>query len=156
MSKKSLYALSLMLLILLAACGQTEEQTTTPPPDAAAPPPPAPEPVGVTAGTIDVGKAVGPDKRVTAPVSSFAKGDTIYASVDTTGTGTATLKATWTYKKGGQWTPVTDDQIQTITPTGPATTEFHISKPGGWPAGEYQVELFLDGKPIGTKTFTVA
>lgn len=154
MSKKCFYALSMMLLILLAACGQTEEQTT-PPPDAAAPPPPAPEPVGISAGTIDVGKAVGPDKRVTAPASSFAKGDTIYTSVDTTGTGTATLKATWTYKKGGQST-VVNEETQTITPTGPATTEFHISKPGGWPAGEYQVELFLDGKPIGVKTFTVA
>jgi len=155
MSKKCFYVLSMLLLILLAGCGKADE-TTTPVPDTAPAPAPAPEPVGVNAGTIDVGKAVGPDKRVTAPTATFAKGDTIYASVDTTGSGTATLKATWTYKKGGQWTPVADDQIQTITPTGPATTEFHISKPGGWPAGEYQVELFLDGKPIGTKTFTVA
>ena len=155
MSKRTLYALSMLLLILLAACAKTDEQTT-PLPEAAPPPAaPAPEPVGVNAGLIDVGKAVGPDKRVTAPTSSFAKSDTIYASVDTTGTGTATLKATWTYKKGGQSTVLSED-TQTITPTGPATTEFHVTNPKGWPAGEYQVELFLDGKPIGVKTFTVA
>jgi len=101
-----------------------------------------------------VGKAIGPDKKITAPVESFAKGDTIYASVDTTGTGTATLKAKWTYKKGDQ-TTVVNEESQTINASGPATTEFHVSKPGGWPAGDYQVELFLDDKPIGMKMFTV-
>jgi len=30
-----------------------------------------------------------------------------------------------------------------------------VSKPGGWPAGEYQVELFLDDKSIGVRSFTV-
>ena len=91
---------------------------------------------------------------MSAPVEAFAKGDTIYASVETTGTGTATLKAKWTYKKGDQTTAV-NEESQTITPAGPATTEFHISKPGGWPAGQYQVEVFLDDKPIGVKNFTV-
>jgi hypothetical protein len=53
-------------------------------------------------------------------------------------------------------TVVNEDPPQTIMPTGPATTEFHVSKPGGWPAGEYQVEVFLDDKTVGKKTFTVA
>jgi ABC-type Fe3+-hydroxamate transport system substrate-binding protein len=151
MSRKCLYALSTLLLILLTACGKTEEQpapTTEPAPGA------APSPAGISAGAISLGKAVGPDKKVSAPVEAFAKGDTIYASVETTGTGTATLKAKWTYKKGDQTTVVSEDP-QTITPTGPATTEFHISKPGGWPAGQYQVEVFLDDKPVGVKNFTV-
>ena len=60
---------------------------------------PAPAPAGISAGTISLGKAVGPDKKVSAPVEAFAKGETIYASVETTGAGTATLKAKWTYKK---------------------------------------------------------
>jgi hypothetical protein len=152
MSKKGLYVLNLLLLILVTACAKKEEQPA-PAPEPAPAPAPAP-PAGVNAGTIDVGKAVGPDKRVSTPAATFAKGDTIYTSVDTTGSGTATLKATWTYKKGGQST-VVDDQSQTIMPTGPATTEFHISKPGGWPAGDYQVEVFLDGKSVGVKNFTV-
>jgi hypothetical protein len=105
---------------------------------------------------INVGKAVGPDKKVTTPTEAFTKGDTFYVSVDTMGSGTATLKAKWTYHKGGQMTVVNEDPPQTIMPTGPATTEFHVSKPGGWPAGEYQVEVFLDDKTVVKKTFTVA
>ena len=152
MSKKCLYALSTLLLILLTACGSSKEEQPAPASEPA--PSAAPSPAGISAGAISLGKAVGPDKKVTAPVEAFAKGDTIYASVETTGTGTATLKARWTYKKGDQTTVVSEDP-QTITPTGPATTEFHISNPKGWPAGQYQVEVFLDDKPIGMKNFTV-
>jgi hypothetical protein len=154
MSKKYLCALSMLLLILFTSCGKKEETKPAPVPETAPAPPPAP-PAGVQAGAIGLGKAIGPDKKVTTPAESFAKGDTFYVTVDTTGTGTATLKAKWTYHKGGQVT-VVDEQPKPINPTGPATTEFHVSKPGGWPAGEYQVELFLDDKPIGMKSFTVA
>jgi hypothetical protein len=42
-----------------------------------------------------------------------------------------------------------------IAPTGPATTEFHISKPSGWPAGKYKVEISADGAPAGSKEFEV-
>ncbi len=84
----------------------------------------------------------------------LGKKDTIYASVDTTGASTATLKAKWTYRKGGQDSVVKED-TQTIAPTGHATSEFNISKPDGWPAGDYQVEIFVDGKSVQTKTFTV-
>jgi hypothetical protein len=152
MSKKCLYALSMLLLILLTACGKKEEP---PAPTTETAPAPAPVPAGISVGTISLGKAVGPDKRVSAPVETFAKGDTIYASVETTGAGTATLKAKWTYRKGDQTTPV-DEQSQPITPAGPATTEFHVSKPTGWPAGQYQVEVFLDDKSVGVKNFTVS
>src|SRR6187397_389649 len=98
MSTKGLSVLSLLLLVLLTACAKKEEKPV-PAPEATAPAPAPAPPAGVNASTIDVGKAVGPDKRVTAPAGTFAKGDTIYTSVDTTGSGTATLKATWTYKK---------------------------------------------------------
>jgi hypothetical protein len=71
-----------------------------------------------------------------------------------TGSGTAKLTAKWTFKKDDKQVPV-KEETQTIAPTGPATSEFHISKPDGWPAGEYQVEILVDDKPAGTKTFTV-
>ncbi len=142
MKRKSLYISGLLLVILLAACGKKEETTTIAPTPA---PAPAPEPAGVTAGSITLGKAIGSDKKVTAPAETFAKADTIYASVDTNGVGTATLQAKWTYVKGAQTTPV-NEESQTIMPTGPATTEFHVQKPGGWPAGDYRVEVFLDDK----------
>jgi len=35
-------------------------------------------------------------------------------------------------------------------------TEFHISKPGGWPEGDYKVEVMLNGASAGTKSFKVS
>jgi hypothetical protein len=34
-------------------------------------------------------------------------------------------------------------------------TEFHISKPDGWPAGKYSVVISIDGKPAGSQDFEV-
>jgi hypothetical protein len=150
MKQKCLIALLACLLISWTGCSKAEEPKPAPEPV----PAPAPAPAGVTAGTINLGKSIDADKKVAAPMETFAKGDTIYVTVDTTGTGAATLKAKWTYSKGGQTTVVSEDS-QTISASGPATTEFHVSKPGGWPAGDYQVELWLNDQSIGTKTFTV-
>jgi hypothetical protein len=129
-----------------------------PPPPAPAPaaqvqtPPPAP--AVVTVANISLGKALGADKKVTAATDTFAKDDTIYAVVETTGTGTATLKAKWTYHKGDKSASVNEGS-QTISASGPAASEFHISKPDGWPPGDYQVEISLNDKAVGTRKFAV-
>ena len=153
------YALAVLtaLTLALGACGKKEEAPkveSIPDPTPAPAPATPPAAEGVTAGSIAVGNAVGADKKVTQAGDSFGKKDTIYVSIDTTGTGTAKLRAKWSYKKNGQEVPVKDDS-ETISPSGPATSELHVSKPDGWPAGDYQVEVFLDEKPVGTKTFTV-
>jgi hypothetical protein len=150
-------ALAAAAAFALAACGKKEPPPPPPPAPAPAPAPapvPPPAPVGVTLSAITLGKAVGADKKVTAATEAFAKGDTIHASIDTAGAGTATLAAKWTYTKEGKTVPVKEDSA-TITATGPATTEFHISKPDGWPTGDYAVEILLDGKPVATKSFRV-
>jgi hypothetical protein len=148
-------ALMVAAAIALAACGKKE----APPPPAPAPAPvvaPAapPAPAGVTLASVTLGKAVGADKKVSAATETFAKGDTIHASIDTTGAGSATVVAKWTYSKDGKTAPVKEESA-TITPTGPATTEFHISKPDGWPTGDYQVEILVNGSSAATKSFKV-
>ena len=50
--------------------------------------------------------------------------------------------------------PVKEDSAA-IAPTGPATSEFHISKPDGWPVGTCHVEIAVDGKPVDTRSFKV-
>jgi hypothetical protein len=140
----------------LAACKKDPPPAPAPAP---APPPtapaPAPAPAGVSVSSATLGSAVGADKKVTAPKESFAKNDTIYVAVDTSGSGTATVKAKWTYiGKDGKSTPVKEDS-QTIQASGPSTTEFHISKPDGWPVGDYQVEVLVDDKVVQTKRFSV-
>jgi hypothetical protein len=144
--------------IVLAACGKKEPPPPPPPPPAPAPapapPPPPPPPAGVTLSSVSLGKAVGADKRVSAATEVFAKGDTIHASIDTTGAGSATVLAKWSFSKDGKTVPVKEESA-TINATGPATTEFHISKPDGWPAGDYQVEILVNGKTAATKSFRV-
>jgi hypothetical protein len=150
-------ALAAAAVVALAACGKKEPPAPQPPTPAPAPAPapaPTPAPAGVTLSAVTLGKAVGADKKVSAATEVFAKGDTIHASIDTTGTGSATLVAKWTYTKDGKTVPVKEDTA-TITPTGPATTEFHVSKPDGWPTGDYQVEILIDGKSAATKSFKV-
>ena len=153
----SLIALSLAGALALAACGKKEETpppaATTPPATTTPPPSTAMTPAqGVTVASVDLGTAVGPDQKVTSPTTTFGPKDTIYAAVSTTGTASnATLGAKWTYQDG----QTVNDSSQTIAPAGPAVTTFHISKPDGWPAGNYKVEISLDGKSVSSKDFTV-
>lgn len=152
METKILFTLLVSTALALGACGKKEEPKTAP---ASAPAPaPAPLPAGIAVSSVNLGNAIGADNKVTVATDTFARTDTMYASVDTTGSGTAKLDAKWTYHKGGDIAVVQEDTM-TITTMGPATNEFHVSKPDGWPAGDYQVEVMLDGKSVGTRKFTV-
>lgn len=157
--KQSIRYLMIAALALGIAGCKKEAPPPPPPPPAPAAPAPAPKveapaPAPVTVGNITLGNAIGADKKVAASMDTFAKSDTIYASVETSGTGTATLKAKWTFHKGEQ-TAAVSEASETIASTGPAVTAFNISKPSGWPPGEYQVEIYLGDKSMGTKKFTV-
>ena len=107
---------------------------------------------GVHVSKIDIGRSLTADKTINDNTDSFKPNDTIYASIVTEGTAaTATLKARWTYQEG----QVVNESTQTIAPTGNARTEFHISKPDGWPTGKYKLEVFLNGSSAATKDFEV-
>jgi hypothetical protein len=108
---------------------------------------------GVRVTHIDVGRSIAADKTIGEKTDSFRPADTFYVSVKTDGSGpNATLTARWTYQDG----QVVDESGQNIAPTGGATvTEFHLSKPDGWPAGGYKVEVLLNGASAGTREFKV-
>ena len=153
-SRQTFFSLGLCFaLMIFSACGKSEpppaQQAAAPQPAAPAPPPAAP---AVTVTAIELGNQIDADKRVTRQITAFAPTDTIYVSVVTTGaTPSATLTAKWTYQDG----QTVNESTQTIAPTGPVATEFHISKPDGWPAGTYKVEVSLNGRSTGTKEFEV-
>jgi len=138
-SKAFHLSLCLALLMMIAACRGGANTTTG------------------TAGAVRVtdvtlGRSVGGDKAVTDRTDSFKPNDTIYASVATEGSAqSATLRAKWSFEDG----QTVDESTQTIAPNSRARTEFHISKPNGWPAGKYKVEVFLNDLAADTKTFTV-
>ena len=111
--------------------------------------------VTLSVNGVELGRAVGTDKRITMPLTTFGTKDTIFASVMTSGAPpSATLTAVWSYTKDGQTTRV-DSTSQIISPTGDAVTEFHIAKPSGWPAGSYRVEIFANGTSAGSRDFDV-
>jgi hypothetical protein len=100
---------------------------------------------------IDVGRAIGSDKRVTMPAGAFAPADTIYTSVVTDGAvSRATLSARWTHQGA-----LLEETAQEIAPTGPAVSEFHVFNPAGWAPGDYRVEILLDGQVVGDRPFRV-
>ena len=101
---------------------------------------------------VTLGRSIGGDKAVTDRAETFRPNDTIYASVATDGSAaSATLRARWTFEDG----QVVDESTRTIAPNNRERTEFHISKPSGWPAGKYKVEVFLDNQAAETKNFEV-
>lgn len=156
MASRTQYLVIAAFVLGFAGCKKEEPPPPPPPPAAPAPAPKveAPAPAPVSVGAITLGKAIGADKKVTAATETFAKGDTIYAAVETAGTGNATIKAKWTYHKGDKAADVSE-ATETIAATGPAVSAFNISKPSGWPPGDYQVEIFLGDKSVGAKKFTV-
>jgi len=135
---------------ILGACKKEETSTPAPP---AAPRAEAPAPQAAFRVTrIDLGNAITADKRVAAPSSTFKPKDTIYASILSEGAApSVALAAKWTFEDG----QLVSESTQTIAPTGPAATEFHIAKPDGWPAGKYKLEVAANGKLSGAQEFTV-
>jgi hypothetical protein len=152
---KKLIAITIALPVLTTlACSKSE----APPPAPAATAAPAttlPAPVSVS--TVALGTAIGADKRVTAATETFSPRDTIYASVETAGSGHAKLRARWSFVKGDKTAKV-DETALDLDATGPAVNEFHISKPSGWPKGDYKVEIFLGDAetPVAIRTFKVS
>ena len=139
-------------VVAASACAKKE-----PPP----PPQPTPAPVvevptpvpSARLERITVTKSVGADKSPGEAAASFGKKDTVYVSfwVASAPVGTE-LKARWSDPKGTQ---LTEDTIVTDK-AGDGYTEFHAAKKSGWAPGTYKVDLFLNGQPAGSTTFTVS
>ncbi len=157
--RASLLVAAAALLLTTAACQKKAEEAPAPaPPPAAAAPAPAPAaaPAGVTVTGLTLGSAIGADKKVTQEKDTFDKKDTFYASVASSGAApSAKITARWSFEMKSASKPVKEETLD-IAPTGDTATEFHVSKPGGWPVGDYKIEILLDGKSVATKAFRVA
>ena len=147
-------AAALIATVALAGCKKKDDMATTTPPATTEPAPapvePAPAPAAASSVlSVDLGNAVGADNKVTMASTTFATKDTIHASVATDGAG-GKLNAKWTYQDG----QTVDSQDKDVA-AGPQTTDFSISKPDGWPAGKYKVEVSLDGAVVQSRDFEV-
>jgi hypothetical protein len=134
----------LMVAVGVAGCGNRSETGSSSEPAATT------EAVRVT--EVDLGRAIGADKKITDATKDFKPNDTIYASVQTSGAAaSATLGTRWTYQDG----QVVDESQHTIAPQGDEVTEFHISKPDVMPPGKYKLEVMLNGVTAQTVEFEV-
>jgi len=138
--KRIQLVLCLALLVAAAACrGNTANNTAGT--------------AGVRVTDVTLGRSVGGDKAIIDRTDTFKPNDTIYASVATEGSGpSVTLRARWSFEDG----QLVDESTRAIAPNNRERTEFHISKPDGWPAGKYKLEVFLDDQPAETKSFDVS
>lgn len=103
---------------------------------------------------VELGRSIDAQGRIadTADTDEFATSDTIYVSVNTEGSAAGSrLTARWLFEDG----QVVEESSETVSAGGAATTEFHISKPDGFPAGSYTVEIQLDGRTVETEEFTI-
>jgi hypothetical protein len=104
----------------------------------------------LTPTNIQLGRSLNSDNTVGNHTTSFKPTDTIYAAVQTGASGSGVVSAKWSY--AGR---VISEPQKKVSYRGEASTEFHLQNSGGFPAGDYEVELFIDGKSAGARKFRI-
>jgi hypothetical protein len=148
MKHNRILPLALGALVALSACKKDDTAAY----DTAAPASATPATESFDVGDIDMGRHIGPDKKISDKTDDFAPTDTIYASIHTKGgSAPVQLTARWTF----QDSTVVGEETQTVQAGVEGDTEFHVVKAGGWPKGKYTVHILADGKEVKTKDVTV-
>lgn len=99
---------------------------------------------------IQIGRSLNPDRSVASMTTFFKPSENVYVAVQTTDAGKGTVGVKWMFG-----TQVIDEPSKAVSYDGPASTEFHMQNSGGFPPGDYSVEVFLDGKSVGKRAFKV-
>ena len=100
---------------------------------------------------IQIGRSLNPDRSIASITTLFKPGETVYVSVQTKAAGKGTIGVKWMYE--GR---VIDEPSKQVDYSGPSSTDFQLTNRGGFPPGDYSVEIFIDGKPVGSRAFKVA
>jgi hypothetical protein len=104
----------------------------------------------LTLTNIQTGRSLNSDNSVGALTTTFKPNDTIYVSVLTDGSGSATIGVKFRYQ--GR---VISEPEKKVSYRGAAATEFHIEYSGGFPPGEYEIEVVFNGEPAGMRRVRV-
>jgi hypothetical protein len=99
-----------------------------------------PEPLKMWA--IEFGTEVDAANRVTSPTRTFTPQSTVYASIETKGTGKGTLIVEWTV---GTPATIVSTEKRDVNPSEPAHFAFHFTPSEGWPKGTNRVRFGLEG-----------
>jgi hypothetical protein len=99
---------------------------------------------------IQVGRSLNQDRSVASITTLFKPNEMIYVSIQTKAAGKGTISVKW--KFGSQ---LIDEPSKPVSYDGPASTEFHMQNSGGFPPGDYSVDVLIDGVQVGTRAFKV-
>ena len=100
--------------------------------------------------TLQLGKSLNPDNSVGTHTTRFKPDDTVYVSLVSEEPGEGTVTVRWTF--GGQ---LVSEASKPVSYMRPAATEFHLQNSGGFPAGDYRVDILVNGQPAGSREFRV-
>jgi hypothetical protein len=99
---------------------------------------------------IQTGRSLNPDRSIASITTLFKPSETIYVSVQTTGEAPGSIGVKWMYQ--GR---VIDEPVKQVDYDGPASTEFHMQNSGGFPEGDYSVDILINGQQVGSRAFKV-
>jgi hypothetical protein len=100
--------------------------------------------------TVQLGKSLNPDNSVGTHTTRFKPDDTVYVSLLSEEPGEGTVTARWMF--GGQ---LVSEASKPVSYMRPAATEFHLQNSGGFPTGEYRVDILVNGQPAASRAFRV-
>ena len=106
------------------------------------------DPLRVT--TLQLGRSLNPDNSVGIHTTRFKPDDSIYVSILSDEPGYGTLTVRWFF--GGQRVSEANKEVSYQRE---AATEFHLQNSGGFPPGDYSVEILINGEPAGRRQFRV-
>jgi hypothetical protein len=157
MKRTSVHVLLLVLVASVAAFGCKKKETVVaappPAPSMEATAPPAEMQGGARVERITTAKAVNADDSPGEATAAFGKADTVYISMWTANAPVGTeIRARWVGPDGKQFN---EDRIVTDR-AGDGYTSFYARNRNGWDAGNYRVEILLNGQPAGTAAFVVS
>ena len=99
---------------------------------------------------IQTGRSLNQDGSVANISTQFKPNETIYVSVQTTGSAPGTISVQWKFQ--GR---VIDEPTKQVDPSGPASTSFQLQNSARFPEGDYSVDIFINGQQVGSRNFRV-
>ena len=99
---------------------------------------------------IQTGRSLNQDGSIASISTQFKPNETIYVSVQTTGSAPGTIGVQWKYQ--GR---VIDEPTKQVDPSGPASTSFQLQNAARFPEGDYSVDIFINGQQVGSRNFRV-
>ena len=101
---------------------------------------------------IQLGRSLNQDRSISSITTLFKPNETVYVAVQTTAAGKGVIGVKWKFGDKVVAEPTKPVDYN----SGPKSTEFHLQNSGGFPPGDYSVDVFIDGVQVGTRAFKVA